>query len=108
MQKKNSSNKLIKWEDYKLKMNENKQQFAYILSRYPFYEGHTILMVSASCDEIITYFTREMRKLPNGYGLQVECFEFGKLYEKGYGKSIRHIEREDGKIRDLKEMRMDD
>lgn len=82
-------------------IENNKQRYAYILSRYPFYEGSTILMVSASCDEIITYFTREMRKLPDNYGLQVERFEFGKLYERGYGKSIRHIEREDGRIKDL-------
>ena len=80
-------------------------QYAYILSRYPFYEGSTILMVSSSCDEIILHFTREFRKLDKGYGLEVKRYEFGKLYSKAIdsGKTLRLIERDyDGKIKEFK------
>ena len=79
------------------------KQFAYVLEKYPFYEGNEVLMISSSIDEITTYFIRELRKLEDNYGLQISKYEFGKLY-KGldYAESIRHIEKEDGKIRDLK------
>lgn len=78
-------------------------QYVYILSRYPFYEGESVLMVSSSYDEIISHFTREFRKLESGYGLVVSQYEFGKLYDKDYPKTIRHIERNyNGKIEELK------
>lgn len=80
------------------------KQYCYILEKYPFYEVSEILMVSASCDEITTHFTRELRKLNDGYGLIITRYEFGKLYDNiiNRAKSIRWIEKEDGKIRDLK------
>lgn len=80
------------------------KKFAYVLLKYPFYEGSTILMVSSSHDEIILNFTREFRKLDRGYGLQVKQYEFGKLYSTiiESGKTIRHIEKEyDGNIKDF-------
>ena len=81
------------------------KRYCYVLEKYPFYEGGEILMVSASCDEITTHFIRESRKLSNGYGLIVKRYEFGKLYNNidVRAKSIRWIEKEDGKIRDLKQ-----
>ncbi|MBS7258330.1 MAG: hypothetical protein KIG63_07780 [Methanobrevibacter sp.] len=80
------------------------KQYCYILEKYSFYEDSDILMVSASCDEITTYFIRESRKLSNKHGLIVTRYEFGKLYDniEGKAKSIRWIEKKDGKIRDLK------
>lgn len=79
-------------------------QYAYILSRYPFYEGSTVLMVSSSHDEIMLHFTREFRKLNKGYGLKVKRYEFGKLYSTiASGKTLRLVERDyDGKIKELK------
>lgn len=80
------------------------KQYCYILEKYEFYESSDILMVSASCDEIMTHFIREFRKLSDRYGLIVTRYEFGKLYDNidDRAKSIRWIEKEDGKIRDLK------
>lgn len=80
------------------------KRYCYVLEKYPFYEGGEILMVSASCDEITTHFIREFRKLNDGYGLIVKKYEFGKLYDdiNDRARSIRWIEKEDGKIRDLK------
>ena len=80
------------------------KQYCYILEKYSFYEDSEILMVSKSCDEIITHFIRESRKLSNKYGLIVTRYEFGKLYDniKDRAKSIRWIEKKDGKIIDLK------
>ena len=82
----------------------SEKQYLYILSRYVFYGGEYVLMVSSSCDEITTYFIRAMRQLPNQCGLQIVRYEFGKYYKDGRGKTIRHIEREDGKIKDLMEL----
>ena len=48
------------------------KQYCYILEKYSFYEYSEILMVSKSCDEIITHFIRESRKLSNKYGLIVK------------------------------------
>lgn len=81
------------------------KQYCYILEKYSFYENSDILMVSMSCDEITTYFIRESRKLSNNYGLIVKRYEFGKFYDniKDNAKSIRWIEKEDGKIIDLKD-----
>lgn len=80
------------------------KQYCYILEKYSFYEDSDILMVSVSCDEIIPHFIRESRKLSNKYGLIVTRYEFGKLYDniKDRAKSIRWIEKKDGKIIDLK------
>ena len=80
------------------------KQYCYILEKYSFYEYSEILMVSKSCDEIITHLIRESRKLSNKYGLIVTRYEFGKLYDNinDRAKSIRWIEKKDGKIIDLK------
>ena len=80
------------------------KQYCYILKKYSFYEDSDILMVSMSCDEITTHFIRESRKLSNKYGLIVTRYEFGKLYDNinDRAKSIRWIEKKDGKIIDLK------
>ena len=80
------------------------KQYCYILEKYSFYEHSEILMVSKSCDEITTHFIRESRKLSNKYGLIVTRYEFGKPYDniKDRAKSIRWIEKKDGKIIDLK------
>ena len=80
------------------------KQYCYILEKYSFYENSDILMVSMSCDEITTHLIRESRKLSNNYGLIVTRYEFGKFYDniKDSAKSIRCIEKEDGKIIDLK------
>lgn len=79
------------------------KQFAYVLEKYPFYEGYEILMISSSIDEITTHFIRELRQLPNHYGLQISKYEFGRLYGGlDYVETIKHIERENGKIKDLK------
>ena len=82
----------------------SEKQYCYILEKYSFYEDSDILMVSMSCDEIITHFIREYRKLSNKYGLIVTRYEFGKFYDniKDRAKSIRWIEKKDGKIIDLK------
>lgn len=81
------------------------KQFAYILDKYPFYEAHEILMISSSIDEITTYFIRELRQLPNHYGLQISKYEFGRLYGGlDYAETIRHVEKENGKIKDLKRL----
>ena len=84
--------------------NMSEKRYCYVLEKYPFYEGSEILMVSASCDEITTHFIKEFRKLNDGYGLIVTIYEFGKLYDNiiNRANSIRWIEKEDGKIRDLK------
>ena len=76
------------------------KRYCYILEKYPFYEGSKILMISASCDEITTHFIKEFRKLNDGYGLIVTRYEFGNIINRA--NSIRWIEKEDGKIRDLK------
>ena len=80
------------------------KQYCYILEKYSFYENSDILMVSASCDEITTHFIKEFRKLSNRYGLIVTKYEFGKLYDniEDKAKSIRWVEKIDGKIIDLK------
>lgn len=75
------------------------KQYCYILLKYHFYDCKKVLMVSSSHDEIITYFTRELRKLRNDEGLTVSRYEFGKYNTE---KHIRWVEREDGKIKDLK------
>ena len=82
----------------------SEKQYCYILEKYSFYENSEILMVSVSCDEIIIHFIRESRKLSNKYGLIVTRYEFGKLYDniEDRAKSIRWIEKEDGKIINLK------
>lgn len=79
-------------------------KYCYVLEKYPFYEGSEVLMVSASCDEITTHFIREFRKLNDGYGLIVTRYEFGKLYDdiNDRARTIRWIEKKDGKIIDLK------
>lgn len=79
-------------------------KYCYVLEKYPFYEGSEVLMVSASCDEITTHFIREFRKLNDGYGLVVTRYEFGKLYDdiNDRARTIRWIEKKDGKIIDLK------
>ena len=61
-------------------------------------------MVSVSCDEIITRFITESINLSNKYGFIVTRYEFGKFYDniKDREKSIRWIEKKDGKIIDLK------
>lgn len=80
------------------------KQYCYILEKYSFYENSDILMVSVSCDEITTHFITESINLSNNYGLIVTRYEFGKFYDniKDRAKSIRWIEKEDGKIIDLK------
>lgn len=80
------------------------KQYCYILEKYSFYEDSDILMVSVSCDEIITRFISESINLSNKYGLIVTRYEFGKFYDniKDRAKSIRWIEKKDGKIIDLK------
>lgn len=82
----------------------SEKQYCYILEKYSFYENSDILMVSVSCDEIITRFIRESRKLSNKHGLIVTRYEFGKFYDniEDRAKSIRCIEKNDGKIIDLK------
>ena len=78
------------------------KQYCYILSKYHFYECDKVLMVSSSYDEIITYFTRKLRKLSNNEGLLVTKYEFGKY--NCSEKHIKWVEKKDGKIKDLKLM----
>lgn len=78
------------------------KRYVYVLEKYPFYESTEILMISLSCDEILTEFVNELMKLSDYYGLHITKFELGKSYSKDYAKTIIHIEKEDGEIKYIK------
>ena len=65
--------------------------FVYVLKKYPFYEGSTILMISEDYDEVREYFDELEKK--GGYVFEIVKYELGKKYTSiiDSGKTIIHF-----------------
>lgn len=66
------------------------QRFVYVLKKYPFYEGSTILMISEDYDKVREYFDELEKK--RGYGFYIAKYELGKRYTSiiDSGETIIH------------------
>lgn len=52
----------------------------YVLEKYPFYEGGTIIMVSADLEKVKDCFKEIVDLKKEGYGYYIKKYELGKKY----------------------------